>query len=131
MSDRVAVLLSDSGESDPVAEVLARHAVRVRSYGRLDELFGEQAPDAIGVLIFHHRGRPNGRALAAIGRMTVEHPSVPMLVVSEAPLSLEVAEYLAGRGVDMIRLESDRVEGELPGAVRRMHERRQRSVAGC
>jgi hypothetical protein len=68
--------------------------------------------------------------LEVIGRMAIEHPHVPMAMVSEEPVSLEIAEFLAGRGVSVVRAEPE--DGEavgLSGLVSRMHERRQRSLA--
>jgi hypothetical protein len=130
MSEQVAVMLSDSKSGETVAEDLARRQFRIECYRRLDDLFREHAPATIPVLIFHQRERPKGRVLEVIGRLTVEHPAVQVVVVTEAPLSLEVTEYLAGHGVVVVRREADGVGGEdLPAVVTRMHERRQRSLA--
>jgi len=132
MNERVAIVLSDTGAQDPVAEDLARHDVRVACYTRSEDLFGENDPGAIPVLIFHMRERPKGRVLELIGRLAIEHPRVQMMAVSELPLSIEIAEYLAGRGVALLEIQPGLVEaGELTDVVRRMHERRNRSLAAC
>ncbi len=128
MREPVAVMLSEAGAEDPVAGDLARAHVQVDCYGRVADLFGAKEPGSIPVLIFHVRERPRGRVLDVIGRMTIEYPRVPMMLLSEAPLSLEVAQYLAGHGVDVVRLENG-ATGEVPAAVTRMFERRQRSLA--
>jgi hypothetical protein len=132
MNEREVVMLSDARAAPSVAEDLARHDVRVDCFTRLEDLFGEIDPGAIPVLIVHTRERPKGRVLEVIGRLAVEHPRVQMVAVSETPLSLEVAEYLAGRGVDVMEVEPGVVElDDLTRAVLRMQERRQRSLATC
>ncbi len=103
--------------------------MQVDCYGRVADLFGAKEPGSIPVLIFHVRERPKGRVLDVIGRMTIEYPRVPMMLLSEAPLSLEVAQYLAGHGVDVVRMAPGGSTGDLPAAVTRMFERRQRSLA--
>lgn len=130
MSENVAVMLSESESGERVEADLGRQDVRVARYERLDALFAEHAPGTAPVLIFHRRERPKGRVLEVIGRMTVEHPAVQMVVVSEEPLSLDVAEYLAGHGVTVVRRSPDGTAGDdLPAVVRRLYERRQRSLA--
>lgn len=132
MNERVAVMLSDTGAGATVAADLTRRDVRVDCYTRLEELLEEHAPDAIPVLIFHLRDRPKGRLLEVIGRLAVEHPRIQMAVVSEVPLSLEVAEYIAGRGVDLLMTEPATATMEmLPDVVKGMHEKRHWSVAAC
>jgi hypothetical protein len=132
MNGPVAVMLSDSEAASSVAEDLTRHDVQVHCYTRLEDLLGENAPAAIPVLIVHLQQRPKGRVLELIGRLSIEYPRVQIVVVSEAELSLEVAEYLAGRGVELVRSQPGGVQVEyLPELVMRMHERRHRSVAAC
>jgi hypothetical protein len=55
-----------------------------------------------------------------------------MVVVTGSSLSLEMAEFLAGRGVDVVEAEPG-VEGmdELREVLERMHERRDLSLAYC
>lgn len=132
MNERTAVMLSDAGVEPRVARDLAGMDVRVDCYTRLEDLFGERDPGAIPVLIFHLRERPRGRVLEVIGRLAIEHPRVQMVVVAGNPLPLEMAEFLAGRGVDVVESESG-VEGvdELRELVARMHERRDLSLAYC
>jgi hypothetical protein len=67
-----------------------------------------------------------------IGRLAIEYPRVQMVAVSESPLSIEMAEFLAGRGVDVVEAEPgvERVD-ELWDVVARMHERRDLSLAYC
>jgi hypothetical protein len=132
MTERAAVMLSDDGAEDPVAAELARRAVKVDCYARMDRLFAENPPGTIPVLLFHVRERPKGRVLEVIGRLQVEFPRVQVAVLNEAPLSLDVMEYLAGRGVDVVSVGpgADCV-AELSSVVERMHERRQRSLAVC
>lgn len=132
MNEREVVMLSDSRALPSVAKDLARRDVRVDCYTRLEDLFGEIDPGAIPVLVFHTQERPKGRVLEVIGRLAIEHPRVQMVAVSESPLSMEVAEYLAGRGVDVMEVESGVVDiDDLTRAVLRMQERRQRSLAAC
>lgn len=132
MNERTVVMLSDAGIEPRVARDLAGEDVRVDCYTRLEDLFGEQDPGAIPVLVFHLRERPKGRVLEVIGRLAIEHPRIQMAAVSETALPLEVAEYLAGRGVELLESESS-VEGidDLREAVERMHERRDLSLAYC
>ena len=132
MNERTAVMLSDAGLEPRLARDLARHDVRVDCYTRLEDLFGERDPGAIRVLIFHLRERPRGRVLEVIGRLAIEYPRVQMVAVSESPLSIEMAEFLAGRGVEV--MEADPVVGgidELRDVVAKMHERRDLSLAYC
>jgi FixJ family two-component response regulator len=132
MNEPVAVLLSDAEAASSVAEDLARHDVEVHCYTRLEDLLDENAPDAISVLIVHLRERPKGRVLEVIGRLSIEHPRVQIVVITEAQISLTVAEYLAGRGVNVVRAPAGAGEVEdLAGLVMQMYERRQRSLAVC
>lgn len=132
MTERVAVMLSETGSDDPVAAELARREMRVDCYTRLDRLFAENSPGTIPVLLFHVGTRPTGRDLAVIGRLVIEFPQMQMAVVNEAPLSLDVAEYLAGRGVEVVTVEPGAARVvEIPAMVNRMYERRQQSLAAC
>ncbi len=135
MNERVAVMLSETGAVPRVADDFARRDARVDCYTRLEELFEENAPDAIPVLIVHVRERPSGRLLEVIGRLAIEHQRVQVVAVCESTLTLEVAEYLAGRGVELIEVEPPEPEtgraGDLLEVVRKMHERRRLSLACC
>jgi hypothetical protein len=132
MNERTAVVLSETGLDPRVARDFAGEHVRVDCYTRLEDLFGERDPGAIPVLVFHVRERPKGRVLEVIGRLAIEHPRVQMVVVTGSSLSLEMAEFLAGRGVDVVEAEPG-VEGmdELREVLERMHERRDLSLAYC
>jgi hypothetical protein len=132
MNERTAVVLSETGLDPRMAKDLANHDVRVDCYRRVEDLFGERDPGGIPVLIFHLRERPKGRVLEVIGRMSIEHPRVQMVALSETPLTLEIAEFLAGRGVVVMEAAPGVVEaGDLTEAVTRMHERRDLSLAIC
>jgi len=132
MQARSAVMLSDSDAGISVAANLARRDVRVACYRRLEDLLREQPLCAIPVLIFHLHERPKGSLLGVIGRLAVEYPGIQKVAMTEAPLSLEVAEYLTSCGVDLVLAEPERRDlNELASVVSRMHERRHRSLAAC
>lgn len=126
-----AVMLSDSRAAPPVATDLSRRSCRVECYTSLAQLFDEHPPGSIAVLIFHLHERPKGSLLVAIGRLALEHPGMQKVAVTEAPLPLEVAGYLTACDVDLVPWERDGQDaGRLASVVTRMHERRQRCLAG-
>lgn len=126
-----AVMLSDSRAEPSAAVKLSRRSCRVECYTSLEQLFDEHPPGSIPVLIFHLHERPKGSLLAAIGRLAVEHPGMQKVAVTEAPLPLEVAGYLTACDVDLVPWERDEQDaGRLASVVTRMHERRQRCLAG-
>lgn len=130
MQERAAVMLSDSPDGMTIADQLSRDSCRVACYTSLEQLFAAHPPASIPVLIFHLYRRPRGNLLVVIGRLAVEHPGIQKVAVTLAPLSLEVAEYLAACGVDLVPMEPDGPDPtHLASLVRQMHERRQRCLA--
>lgn len=130
MQEQAAVMLSDSREGTSVAADLTRRSCRVACYTSLEQLLEEHPPDSIPVLIFHLHQRPKGSLLGLIGRLAVEHPGIQKVVVTEAPLPLEVAGYLTACDVDLVPMESNgQAEMRLAAVVSCMHERRQRCLA--
>lgn len=125
-----AVMLSDSQEEPSVAATLSRRSCRVECYTSLERLLDDHPPGSIPVLIFHLHERPKGSLLVVIGRLTVEHPEIQKVAVTEAPLPLEVAGYLTACDVDLVPMERDGQDAnQLASVVTRMHERRQRCLA--
>ena len=125
-----AVMLSDFRDDSSVAAHLSRRSCRVECYTSLDRLFEEHPPGSIPVLIFHLHERPKGSLLVVIGRLAVEHPGIQKVVVTDAPLPLEVAGYLTACDVDLVPLERNGQDAsQLASVVTRMHERRQRCLA--
>lgn len=129
MKERAAVMLSDSEAGTSVAASLARRRCRVACYTSLEDLLREQPLGSIPVLIFYLHERPKGSLLEVIGRLSVEYPGIQKVAVVEAPLPLEVVEYLTACEVDLVGAEPERGPGDLASVVGRMHERRHRSLA--
>ncbi len=124
-----AVMLSDSEAGSSIATDLSRRSLPVTCYHRLEDLVHERALGSIPVLIFHLRQPPQGRLLGVIGRLALEFPAMQMVAITEAPLSLLVAEYLTACGVDLMWTESKgRDMDALASVVDRMYERWTRSL---
>jgi len=117
-------MLSDSEAGASIATGLARRSCPVKWYHRLEDLVQEQPLGSIPVLIFHLRKPPRGSLLGVIGRMALEFPAMQMVAITEAPLSLLVAEYLTACGVDLMWTEPKGGDIDtLASVVDRMYER--------
>ena len=117
------VLLSDSEAMPSLAERLARPGRRVACYDSLEDLVRDEPVSAIEVLVLQWREMPNGVLLAALGRMTVDHPGLQKVAVMDSAPPLPVASYLTACGVDLVWPgRSEDGPDRLSTLVERIHE---------
>lgn len=130
MKPSVAVMLSDSTAGPVMAQGLTERRCPVACYTRFDDLVRHQPLGSIPVLIIHLRRPPKGSLLGTIGRMAHEFPAMQKVAVTETPLSLPVAGYLAACEVDLLWPDAGGQDlDQLAAVVDRMQARRARSVA--
>lgn len=118
------VLLSDAeGRLALAARLSPQNGIAC--YGSLEELARGEALSGVDVLVVASRPAVNGLLLAALGRMSVDHPEIQKVAVLDGPPALPVAGFLTACDVDLVwaGTEEERME-RVASIVAQMRERK-------
>jgi hypothetical protein len=118
------VLLSDSEARRALAARLSPDD-GVACYGSLEEMARGEPLSRVDVLVVASRPAMNGLLLAALGRMSVDHPEIQKVAVLDGPPALPVAGFLTACDVDLVwaGTEDERLD-RVVSIVEQMRERK-------